>query len=234
MPTSVAEEGQEEGEGTMSFGGKMVDEENAILSHPPRRYYLEKLWELAPHFWGRESSSDCAIILHHGESSTTFNVHLGYVAYQSSVLHNEFMGRPNPTFRSSAPSSYSTPLPSPPPSPNFPPSPLGARRDLDFDKPTIHLTLPDPSSFDLILHFLYWGNAAVVADALDGGVYSCEGLIDNLRVLGIDSPLKAIVGRWWMRNNAPIARECPASPQRTRLLTPPFSDSDSQSGTSED
>lgn len=61
MPTSVAEEGQEEGEGTMSFGGKMVDEENAILSHPPRRYYLEKLWELAPHFWGRESSSDCAI-----------------------------------------------------------------------------------------------------------------------------------------------------------------------------
>lgn len=32
-------------------------------------------------------SSLSRAVLHHGESSTTFNVHLGYVAYQSSVLH---------------------------------------------------------------------------------------------------------------------------------------------------
>ena len=92
------------------------------------------------------------------------------------------MGRFNPSITPLDRASYASPLPSPPPSPNFPTSPLGAGRDLNFETPTIHLSLPDPTSFDLILHFLYWGDASVVEDALDRGICSWEGMVDNLRV----------------------------------------------------
>lgn len=44
------------------------------------------------------------------------------------------------------------------------------------------LTLPDPHSFNLILHYLYWGDGDVVTDALVSGKVDWMGLFNNIEV----------------------------------------------------
>jgi hypothetical protein len=98
---------------------------------------------------------------------------------------------------------------------------------------TLLLTLPDPASFPVILHYLYWGSKEVVLGALEEGRIGWKGLVNNVEVsslsrfrfdprtdsyhlliakyLGLDDRLKAICGRYWKEHMRP-REDSPGTP----------------------
>ncbi|KAH9950286.1 hypothetical protein B0H21DRAFT_687129 [Amylocystis lapponica] len=63
--------------------------------------------------------------------------------------------------------------------------------------PMIYLPVPDPVSFRLLVHYVYFGSTAFIEDALDRGELSWEGLARNVEYLGMSSEIKACLGRWY-------------------------------------
>ncbi|THH27422.1 hypothetical protein EUX98_g6759 [Antrodiella citrinella] len=63
--------------------------------------------------------------------------------------------------------------------------------------PVLHLPVPDPSSFRLLIHYMYFGSTSFMEDALDRGTISWEGLARNVEYLGIGSEVKMFLGRWY-------------------------------------
>ncbi|TCD70939.1 hypothetical protein EIP91_000845 [Steccherinum ochraceum] len=65
------------------------------------------------------------------------------------------------------------------------------------EHPVLHLPVPDPSSFRLLIHYMYFGSTSFMEDALDQGTISWEGLARNVEYLGIGSDVKVFLGRWY-------------------------------------
>ncbi|KAH8099505.1 hypothetical protein BXZ70DRAFT_894561 [Cristinia sonorae] len=65
------------------------------------------------------------------------------------------------------------------------------------DHPTLHLPVPDPSSFRLLIHYMYFGSTSFMEDALDRGTISWEGLARNVEYLGMGPDVKMFLGRWY-------------------------------------
>ena len=65
--------------------------------------------------------------------------------------------------------------------------------------PTMLVPVPDPSSLGVVLHWMYWGDASAVEDALSSGQVSWQGLVHNIDYLDLDAPIKRIVGKWWRK-----------------------------------
>ncbi|KZT09759.1 uncharacterized protein LAESUDRAFT_646490 [Laetiporus sulphureus 93-53] len=73
-------------------------------------------------------------------------------------------------------------------------------------RPSIYLPIPDPASFRMLVHYIYFGSTEFIEDALDEGKLSWEGLARNAEYLGMGSEIKVFLGHWytrWMRGRAP-------------------------------
>ena len=65
--------------------------------------------------------------------------------------------------------------------------------------PTVYLPVPDPASFRLLVHYMYFGSTTYIEDALDSGSVTWEGLARNVEYLGMDTEIKLCLGRWYSR-----------------------------------
>lgn len=176
---------------------------------------------------GRAHPSPCTSHGHESEclvlsyillvSHTVEQVHLDYLSAHSTLLRGLFSGvspleliDSNSSSLHSTPrgSSYHLPLRSESPSPSPLPS---AARGLPIaplyprllpsspSHPTVYLPVPDPSSFRLLVHYMYFGATTYIEDALDTGAVTWEGLARNVEFLGMDTDIKLCLGRWYSR-----------------------------------
>lgn len=63
----------------------------------------------------------------------------------------------------------------------------------------VFVPLPDPDSFDAIVHWMYFGDAAKLEAQLSSGQVKWRGLIRNIQYLGCDDRTRAVVGKLWQR-----------------------------------
>lgn len=63
--------------------------------------------------------------------------------------------------------------------------------------PVVYLPLPDPSSFDLLLHWMYHGSTKNIEFALNDGTVTWEGLARNVEYLDIRDDMRQFLGRWY-------------------------------------
>ena len=111
--------------------------------------------------------------------------HIDYLCSQSRLLRRFFGG-------STAASASVPPLSSRPP--QF----LSSSNS----HPVVYLPIPDPSSFDLLLHWMYHGSVKDIELALDDGVVTWEGLARNVEYLDIRDHMRQFLGRWYARRRA--------------------------------
>jgi hypothetical protein len=63
--------------------------------------------------------------------------------------------------------------------------------------PIIFLPIPDPSSFHLLVHWIYFGHTNYIEECLSQGVIQWEGLARNVEYLGLPTSIKVFLGRWY-------------------------------------
>lgn len=148
---------------------------------------------------------------------------MDYLSAHSTLLRGLFSGAsPLDLIQSSSHSSQSTPRGSfynlslhsnsPPPFPlpstarGLPIAPLLPRLlPSSPSNPTIYLPVPDPDSFRLLIHYVYFGSTTYIEEALDTGDVTWEGLARNVEFLGMGTEIKVCLGRWygrWRRGRA--------------------------------
>nr|XP_019011802.1 uncharacterized protein I206_03908 [Kwoniella pini CBS 10737]OCF50583.1 hypothetical protein I206_03908 [Kwoniella pini CBS 10737] len=68
------------------------------------------------------------------------------------------------------------------------------------DRPkALYVPLPDPSSFGVILHWLYWHDIDHFNHCLSKGLVTWQGVIRNIEYLSLDNEIKLLAGKWWKR-----------------------------------
>ncbi|KDQ61136.1 hypothetical protein JAAARDRAFT_32140 [Jaapia argillacea MUCL 33604] len=132
----------------------------------------------------------------------TMKLHVDYLSAQSTLLRALFSGT-NPidlinSRRPLTPSRFESS--SPKPQPNSP-SPMQIRHlpRLLASSPThpvIYLPVPDPSSIQLLVHWMYFGHTHFIEDSLNTGSVRWEGILRNAEYLGLDSDIKSFLWRW--------------------------------------
>ncbi|KAL0946828.1 hypothetical protein HGRIS_012997 [Hohenbuehelia grisea] len=63
--------------------------------------------------------------------------------------------------------------------------------------PVLFLPVPDPSSFHLLIHWMYFGSTEYIAEALSDGSIQWEGIARNVEYLGLPADIKVFLGRWY-------------------------------------
>ncbi|KAG6862048.1 hypothetical protein C0995_007178 [Termitomyces sp. Mi166 len=63
--------------------------------------------------------------------------------------------------------------------------------------PTLYLPVPDPSSFQLIAHWMYFGDTTHMEECLHKKIVHWEGLARNVEYLGVSSELKIFLKMWY-------------------------------------
>lgn len=113
-----------------------------------------------------------------------FPLHQDYLITQSSLFRTLFAPAPgNPDAPSSSRSiKGARRLPTPPTAP-----------------PAVLLPLPDPTSFSVLVHWLYWGDITALESALSKGLVEWQGVVKNVHYLGMDDNVKRVLGKWWRR-----------------------------------
>ena len=118
-------------------------------------------------------------------SHVDHQAHIDYLCSQSRLLRRFFGG-------STTPSASNSTLPSRPP--QF----LSSSNS----HPVVYLPIPDPSSFDLLLHWMYHGSMNDIELALDDGIVTWEGLARNVEYLDIRDDVRQFLGRWYARTRS--------------------------------
>lgn len=65
--------------------------------------------------------------------------------------------------------------------------------------PTIYLPVPDPTSFPLLIHYMYFGKVEYMDRGLHAGEIQWEGVVRNVEYLGLGPEIKSFLGSWWRR-----------------------------------
>lgn len=118
---------------------------------------------------------------------------MDYLSSQSSLLRGLFGGASALDLMTSAAASSSSPEARLLRQPNNIPYTLPCPPD----HPTIFLPLPDPSSFQLLVHWMYFGSTKPIENALNSGAVTWEGLARNVEYLDIRDDLRVFLGRWY-------------------------------------
>ncbi|KAL4265341.1 BTB domain-containing protein [Pleurotus pulmonarius] len=192
------------------------------LTGVPVEYIYEQLRNLAPAYWDTPDTADCTIIvpipdlrskpvtrfpldssMHinghglgrrvsepilHSVPRITIKLHIDYLSAHSALLRGLFSGASpldliNTSFD---PTGTNTPADR---SPRLLPcSP---------SHPILFLPLPDPSSFHLLAHWMYFGSTEYIAEALSEGTVQWEGIARNVEYLGLSTDIKIFLGKWY-------------------------------------
>ncbi|TFK76371.1 hypothetical protein BDN72DRAFT_232841 [Pluteus cervinus] len=63
--------------------------------------------------------------------------------------------------------------------------------------PIIYLPVPDPSSFQLLIHWMYFGDNKFIDDCLKQGLIQWEGIARNVEYLGMSKEIKIFLGHFY-------------------------------------
>jgi hypothetical protein len=94
------------------------------------------------------------------------------------------------------------------------------------DHPILFLPVPDPSSFHLLVHWMYFGDFTYIQECLHQGSIQWEGIARNVEYLGLSADIKIFLGNWyyaWL-NPDRQGEECADGNDSDTI----FSDSDSE------
>lgn len=76
------------------------------------------------------------------------------------------------------------------------------------DHPVLYLPVPDPLSFHLLVHWMYFGDTNPIEDCLHEGTIQWEGIARNVEYLGLSREIKIFLGNWYSHWLHPeLARE---------------------------
>lgn len=124
-------------------------------------------------------------------------LHMDYLSAQSSLLRGLFGGASALDLINNAIGSSSSPESRSLRQWIVPPNRIPRTLPCSPDHPIIFLPLPDPSSFQLLVHWMYFGNTKPIEQALNSGAVSWEGLARNVEYLDIRSEIRVFLGRWY-------------------------------------
>lgn len=65
------------------------------------------------------------------------------------------------------------------------------------DHPILFLPVPDPSSFHLLVHWMYFGDFSFIQECLHQGSIQWEGIARNVEYLGLSAEIKIFLGNWY-------------------------------------
>jgi len=65
------------------------------------------------------------------------------------------------------------------------------------DHPILFLPVPDPTSFHLLVHWMYFGDFAYIQECLHQGSIQWEGIARNVEYLGLSAEIKIFLGNWY-------------------------------------
>ena len=63
--------------------------------------------------------------------------------------------------------------------------------------PVVFLPVPDPLSFHLLIHWIYFGCTDYIEACLNQGIIQWEGIARNVEYLGLSADIKVFLGRWF-------------------------------------
>ncbi|KIY50748.1 hypothetical protein FISHEDRAFT_64394 [Fistulina hepatica ATCC 64428] len=148
----------------------------------------------------------------------SFELHIDYMSSQSTLLRGLFSGSSPLDLISSAPEHSSTYAPATSESSSPTASPSSSTTNLTVsgrfaippdrrprllpsspEHPRILLPVPDPSSLQLLFHWMYFGDTQFIADCLQRGIVEWEGIARNVEYLGLPTEIKVFLGRWYHR-----------------------------------
>jgi len=116
-------------------------------------------------------------------------LHVDYLSAHSSYLRGLFSGALSldlmysatpPTSKSSVPADRLPRL--------MPCSP---------DHPILFLPVPDPTTFHLLVHWMYFGDFKYIQECLHQGLIQWEGIARNVEYLGLSADIKIFLGNWY-------------------------------------
>ncbi|KAF8965220.1 hypothetical protein BDZ97DRAFT_1757356 [Flammula alnicola] len=119
----------------------------------------------------------------------SMQLHIDYLAAHSSYLRGLFSGAlPLDLMYSSTPPSSSSSVPA---------DRLPRLMPCSPDHPILFLPVPDPTSFHLLVHWMYFGDLTYIQDCLHQGLIQWEGIARNVEYLGLNSEIKIFLGNWY-------------------------------------
>ncbi|KAI5453160.1 hypothetical protein NCC49_006188 [Naganishia albida] len=132
-----------------------------------------------------------------GRKILSFMLHRDYLVTQSTLFHKLL----DPNYASNdavPPQTEPTKIPLTAPSTY---SSFSEKEGGDFAgvATTVWLPIPDPNSFQVLAHWLYWGDSSNLEEALARNHVTWQGLIKNIEYLGLDNRIKRVLGSWWRR-----------------------------------
>ncbi|KAJ3728519.1 hypothetical protein C8R42DRAFT_653964 [Lentinula raphanica] len=162
----------------------------------------------------------------------TLKLHTEYLSAHSSFLRSLFSGASPVDLVSDGPSTQPTlhrTLRTPSGRFSVPSDRLPRLLKSSSAHPVLFLPVPDPSSIDLVFHWMYFGDLRYIRDSLHEGYIQWEGIARNVEYLGLSDELKVFLGDWyarWLNSDHDRMRACSEN-----LDSSLHSNSDSESDT---
>ncbi|EKM82577.1 hypothetical protein AGABI1DRAFT_68331 [Agaricus bisporus var. burnettii JB137-S8] len=123
----------------------------------------------------------------------TFKLHMDYLSAHSSYLRALLSGACAMDLINSTASSSSESTPHY----SVPPDRLPKLLSSINEHPVLYLPVPDPTSFHLIVHWMYFNQIDVVSEALHDGSIQWEGIARNVEYLGLSADIKFFLKKWY-------------------------------------
>ncbi|KAK1236436.1 hypothetical protein PQX77_000317 [Marasmius sp. AFHP31] len=146
----------------------------------------------------------------------SLKLHTDYLSAHSSFLRGLFSGAsPFDLITTTATSASSTSTPLRTPSGRFTIPPDRLPRLLPHstpEHPVLFLPVPDPTSIDHLIHWMYFGDTSFIERDLGRGTIEWEGIARNVEYLGLSTDIKVFLGRWYSRWLHPERRTVSSSP----------------------
>lgn len=65
------------------------------------------------------------------------------------------------------------------------------------EHPVLYLPVPDPTSFHLLIHWMYFNQINIISEALHDGSIQWEGIARNVEYLGLGADIKLFLSKWY-------------------------------------
>lgn len=65
------------------------------------------------------------------------------------------------------------------------------------EHPVLYLPVPDPTSFHLLVHWMYFNQINIISEALHDGSVQWEGIARNVEYLGLSADIKLFLTKWY-------------------------------------
>lgn len=141
----------------------------------------------------------------------SFKLHVDYLSAQSTFFRGLFAGAnaldlldTAPTESSHVPSRKGLPF-------NVPANRLPRFLPSSPTQPTLFLPVPDPTSFHILVHWMYFGRTEYIEDCLNRGIIQLPGIARNVAYLGLPDIIGKSLRRWeraWKKSHLPPSPPC--------------------------